>query len=394
MDRYSSLMWLELVFGVGGKRLWQVLSRDDDPFEVCQQVRSGDVEGLSSSESDRASQISFEEAERLISRAQELGQQTVCIGDNDYPVRLAAMEDAPALIFCRGDIRLANEKTVIHIVGTREPSKYTLSLTDVLCADLALRGFAVSCGLAEGTDTRAAEAVLAREGTLISVYPTSLENEYPKDSGDIKDRLVQKGLLISEYPPEYNGRPNFRRRNKLAVALASAVVIAEASEDSKGLDNAYRAIDTGRPVLAVPPHILYEKRYFGQRELLRKGCMPIFDGSDVVNVLAERHEISPEGYVLKTNGQTSDRTPQESSGQISDVQKTRKAENTLKTHSLNLSDEERKLLDLLKENGAMTLDELVRKSGLPMNEVYTRLISLELLKAVVSLPGQRYELDS
>jgi uncharacterized membrane protein len=122
--------------------------------------------------------------------------------------------------------------------------------------------------------------------------------------------------------------------------------------------------------------------------------MPIFDGSDVVNVLAERHEISPEGYVLKTNGQTSDRAPQEPSGQMTDVQKTRKAENTLKTHSLNLSDEEQKLLDLLRENGAMTLDELVRKSGLPMNEVYTRLISLELLKAVVSLPGQRYELDS
>ncbi|EXM40088.1 hypothetical protein RASY3_05350 [Ruminococcus albus SY3] len=378
MDRYSSLMWLELVFGVGGKRLWQVISREDDPWDVCQRVKSGEAEGLSDSEKDRAAQISFDEAERLISRVHELGQHIVCIGDENYPKRWYELNDAPSLAFYCGDIGVANDSTVIHTVGTREPSKYTLSLINVLCADLALRGFTVSCGLAEGSDTCTAETVLGREGRLLAVYPTSLDREYPKNAGELKEKLAERGLLISEYPPEYKGQMNFRRRNKLAVALASAVVITEASEDSKGLDNAVRAMNTGRPVLVVPPHLLYSKRYFGQRDLLRKGCMPIFDGEDAVRVLAERQEISAERYGLKAG--------------VSDVHTVQKQESAKKPLR-ELNSTESRIYELLKEKSPMSLDEMTARSGLPMMEVLTCVTGLELEGIVVSLPGKRYELD-
>ncbi|MCR5540277.1 MAG: DNA-processing protein DprA [Ruminococcus sp.] len=379
MDRYSSLMWLELVFGTGGKRLWQVISREDDPWDVCQRVKSGEAEGLSDSEKDRAAQISFEEAERLISRVHELGQHTVCIGDENYPKRWYELNDAPSLAFYCGDIGIANDGTVIHTVGTREPSRYTLSLINVLCADLALRGFTVSCGLAEGSDTCTAETVLGRGGRVLSVYPTSLDREYPKDAGELKEKVAERGLLISEYHPGYKGQMNFRRRNKLAVALASAVVITEASEDSKGLDNAVRAMDTGRPVLVVPPHLLYSKRYFGQRDLLRKGCLPIFDGEDAVRVLAERQEISAESYGLKADV-SGERT----------VRKQEKAPKTLR----ELNETENRIYELLKEKSPMSLDEMTARSGLSMMEVLTCVTGLELDGILISLPGKRYELDS
>lgn len=379
MDRYSSWLLLGMIFGTGGKRLWQVMEKTDDPAEMCERILSGKVDFLSDSEKEKAERVSIGDAERLIERAHELGHQVVCIGDEDYPKRWYELEDAPALAFYRGDISIANDSTVIHTVGTREPSKYTLSLINVLCVDLALRGFTVSCGLAEGSDTCTAETVLGRDGRVLAVYPTSLDREYPKDVGELKERLAEKGLLISEYPPEYGGRMNFHRRNRLAVALASAVVITEASEDSKGLDNAVRAMDTGRPVMVVPPHLLYSKRYFGQRDLLRKGCIPIFDGSDAVRVLAERQEISAERYGLKTG--------------VSDVHTEEKREKIRKPIR-ELSGVESKIYELLKEKSPMSLDEMTVISGLSMMEVLTCVTGLELEGIVISLPGKRYELDS
>ncbi|SEK45546.1 DNA-processing protein DprA [Ruminococcus albus] len=379
MDRYSGWLLLGMVFGMGGKRLWQVMEKTDDPAEMCERILSGKADFLSDSEKEKAERVSIDEAERLIERAHELGQQVVCIGDADYPKRWYELNDAPSLAFYCGDISIANDSTVIHTVGTREPSKYTLSLINVLCADLALRGFTVSCGLAEGSDTCTAETVLGREGRLLAVYPTSLDREYPKDVGELKERLAEKGLLISEYSPEYSGRMNFHRRNKLAVALASAVVITEASEDSKGLDNAVRAMDTGRPVMVVPPHLLYSKRYFGQRDLLRKGCIPIFDGSDAVRVLAERQEISAERYGLKAG--------------VSDVHTEQKQEKIRKPIR-ELSGVESKIYELLKEKSPMSLDEMTAISGLSMMEVLTCVTGLELEGIVISLPGKRYELDS
>ena len=379
MDRYSSWLLLGMIFGTGGKRLWQVMEKTDDPVRMCEKILSGKADFLSDSEKEKAERVSIDEAERLIELAGKLGQQVVCIGDADYPKRWYELEDAPALAFYRGDISIANDSTVIHTVGTREPSKYTLSLINVLCADLALRGFTVSCGLAEGSDTCTAETVLGRDGRVLAVYPTSLDREYPKDVGELKERLAEKGLLISEYPPEYGGRMNFQRRNKLAVALASAVVITEASEDSKGLDNAVRAMDTGRPVMVVPPHLLYSKRYFGQRDLLRKGCIPIFDGSDAVRVLAERQEISAERYGLKTG--------------VSDVHTEEKQEKIRKPIR-ELSSVESKIYELLKEKSPMSLDEMTAISGLSMMEVLTCVTGLELEGIVISLPGKRYELDS
>ncbi|SFC73571.1 DNA-processing protein DprA [Ruminococcus albus] len=379
MDRYSDWLLLGMIFGTGGKRLWQVMEKTDDPAEMCERILSGKADFLSDSEKEKAERVSADEAERLIERAHELGQQVVCIGDENYPKRWYELEDAPALAFYRGDISIANDSTVIHTVGTREPSKYTLSLINVLCADFALRGFTVSCGLAEGSDTCAAETVLGREGRVLAVYPTSLDREYPKDVGELKDKLAEKGLLISEYSPEYGGRMNFHRRNKLAVALASAVVITEASEDSKGLDNAVRAMDTGRSVMVVPPHLLYSKRYFGQRDLLRKGCIPIFDGSDAVRVLAERQEISAERYGLKAG--------------VSEVHTEEKQEKIRKPIR-ELSGVESKIYELLKEKSPMSLDEMTARSGLSMMEVLTCVTGLELEGIVISLPGKRYELDS
>lgn len=382
-------LWLELVFGIGGKRLWELADKDGDPVELYETVSAQGADGMSAEEKKRAAKYTLSDAQAMLDRARELGQSCVDIGSEDYPDRFREMDEPPAVLFYRGDLGLLKSSAVLHIVGTRTPTRYTESLVRVLCGELALRGFVLSSGFAEGVDTRVIEAALERGGKAVTVYPTSLEGEYPKGSAELKERLAEDGLLISEYPPDSKARMNFQRRNRLAVTLSSAVIIAEASADSKGLDNAVQAEKLGRPVLVVPPHLLYSKQYFGQRDLLRQGCAPVFDGSDVVGTLAERGEISPDSYGLDAVGKDTGTAEKTSVRRKLSVKQDVKAERMPKV-SRELSAEERKIFDALSEKGAMLMDELSAASGLSMAEVMTNLTALELEGMVKSLPGKRY----
>lgn len=378
MGREIYWLWLELVFGVGGKRLWEFADKYGDPEELYNEIAAHKAEGMSDSETKRAERYKLSDAQEILDRAKELGQSFVGIDSADYPRRLRSLDDPPAVVFYRGDIGLLGEGTALHIVGTRTPSKYTESLVRVLCRELALRGFLLSSGFAEGVDTQAVKAALECGGKAVTVYPTSLEGEYPKGGGELKESLAEKGLLVSEYPPESKSRMNFQRRNRLAVALSSAVIIAEASAESRGLDNCRQAEKLGRPILVVPPHLLYSKRYFGQRDLLRSGCVPVFDGEDVVRVLAESKEISPDSHPLKGAVKAADST--ERSGPVTASGRT-------------LDEKEQRICGLMKENGAMLLDEISAQSGLSMAEVLVHITDLELDGIAESLPGKRYRLS-
>ena len=377
MKREVCLLWLGMT--LGARRVNALLSEESDAEKLYAEISEG--ERLSDEERTRLAKVSISECERLVSRAEELGQSIVCIGDEDYPERLKALDDAPALLFYGGDIGMLKDGTVLHAVGTRTPSRYTESLVRVLCADLAIRGFVLSSGFAEGADEQVIRTALERGGKALVVYPASIESEYPKGGSELKEQLAESGLILSEYPPESRAKMNFRRRNKLAVTLSSAVIITEASSDSKGLDNAERAAELGRPVLAVPPHLLYSKRYFGQRDLLRSGAHAVFDGEDVVRVLAEQGEIAKGSHGLdpnKTGAVRKDGTVHKSSNAF----------------SRELTEDERAVCRLLQEHGTLMLDEISAKSGISMMDVLVVITGLELDGIVISLPGKRYRLDS
>lgn len=373
-------LWLELVFGVGGKRLWVFADKESDPEELYERISAGEAEGLADSERKRAAENTLSQAQQLLDRAAELGQRVVSIDSVGYPERLRALDDPPAVLFYRGDMGLTEGGAVLHMVGSRTPTRYTESLVRVMCGELTARGFVLSSGFAEGADTQVIETVLDRGGRALTVYPTSLEGEYPKGGEELKERLAEKGLLVGEYPPESRARMNFQRRNRLAVALSSAVIITEASAESRGLDNVRQAQRLGRPVLAVPPHLLYSKEYFGQRDLLREGCEPIFDGGDAVRVLAERNEIDPDSYGLRSGGA---KVGGGSKGP-SDRQK------AAAVVGRELNSGEARILSLLRERGEMLMDEISAESGLSMAEALVHITDLELEGLVQSLPGRRY----
>ena len=384
-------MWLVLVFGAGSKRLWNCADGCVDAQKLCEAAKAHELTGMNDGERDRADRITFEDAQKLIETAENDGIQVVAYGDENYPERLKELAAPPAVLFCRGDTRLMNEGSILHMVGTRQPSKYTLSLVNVMCAELAVRGFTISSGGAEGVDAKALETALGRGGRAWMVWPAALESGRSCGNEELSELVAEKGLMISEYPTGYKGMMNFRRRNEVAVALSSAVIIAEAGEQSKGLDNVKQAQALGRPVMVVPPHLLYSERYFGQKELLRQGHTAIFDGEDAVRVLTECGRVEKGSYGLQGG------SVKVSAGPAKKQRKNTREKPVHKTEKPNysgLGEQAKAICGLLEEHGSLLADELAEKTGLPVLEVLMHLTELELEGLAESLPGKQYRLKS
>jgi DNA processing protein len=77
---------------------------------------------------------------------------------------------------------------------------------------------------------------------------------------------------------------HFPRRNRLIAALAAAVVVVEAAEDSGSLITADHALDLGREVLAVPGRV-DNPNSRGVHRLLREGAALCESGDDVLCAL-------------------------------------------------------------------------------------------------------------
>jgi len=58
---------------------------------------------------------------------------------------------------------------------------------------------------------------------------------------------------------------------------------------------------------------------------------------------------------------------------------------------VNFSEEENKLLEIIREAGEISIDQLVIKSGLLASKVAAALLNLEFEGAVQSIPGKRYK---
>ena len=104
----------------------------------------------------------------------------VSILDNKYPKLLKDINNAPTILFYKGNYECLINENNIAIVGTRKPtengarvayktSKYFLSL-----------GYSVVSGLAIGCDTYAHKAAVDSKKTTIAVMPCGLDYIVPK----------------------------------------------------------------------------------------------------------------------------------------------------------------------------------------------------------------------
>jgi DNA processing protein len=190
--------------------------------------------------------------------AQLAARGVVCIARSDpaYPAPLLELADPPLAVFASGagaGPPPAVPGRALAIVGARRAGAPALALARRLAAFAAGSGVCVVSGLALGVDAAGHQGALDVGGATVAVLGCGPDVAYPRTNAGLHRRIVETGLVLSEYPPGTPPAPwRFPARNRLIAALAGAVLVVEARARSGALITADHALDLGRDVLAVP----------------------------------------------------------------------------------------------------------------------------------------------
>ena len=225
---------------------------------------------------------SAEEARAEIAASQKIGVSLVAPGEAAYPPRLATLEDAPPLLGVRGAPDVLT-RPMIAIVGSRNASGAGLKFAGQLARDLGDAGFVVISGLARGIDQAAHRATI--ESGTVAVLAGGHDRIYPPEHAGLLAALLDQGGAISEMPLGHVPRAHdFPRRNRLISGASLGVVVIEAAHRSGSLITARMAAEQGREVFAVPGSPL-DPRAAGTNDLIKQGAALVTDASDVISAI-------------------------------------------------------------------------------------------------------------
>lgn len=222
-------------------------------------------------------------AEAELAAGEDAGASMILLGDPDYPALLALIENAPPVLWMRGQ-RAVFARPAVALVGARNASALGVRMARRMARELADAGQVIVSGLARGIDAAAHEASL--DTGTIAVMAGGVDWIYPPEHADLAERICETGALVSECPVgvEPTSR-HFPRRNRLISGLAQGVVLIEAAVRSGSLITARYALEQGREAMACPgaPE---DPRAGGCNQLIRDGGALVRNGQDVLDALA------------------------------------------------------------------------------------------------------------
>jgi DNA processing protein len=204
-------------------------------------------------------------------------------GADDYPVALRGIPGAPLLLYRAGKAWTGGES--VAVVGSRAPTGPGREFARILSGGLAAAGWTVVSGMARGIDAAAHKGALLAGGTTVAVLGCGVDVAYPREHADLRDEILEKGAIFSEYPP--GSLPlahRFPERNRIVSGLSRGVIVAEAPERSGALITARLALEQGRDVMVVPGNPWFAHTA-GSNRLLREGAPPVCSVADVHGVL-------------------------------------------------------------------------------------------------------------
>ena len=187
----------------------------------------------------------------------ENGVMPLCMNDENYPQRLRQCDDAPLMLFYKGNINL-NQRRVICVVGTRRNTVYGEDLIRRFMRELRqlCPQLLVISGLAYGVDIIAHRQALQNGYPTVGVLAHGVDYLYPARHKQTADEMVKKGGLLTEFLTQTNAdKVNFVRRNRIVAGISDACVVVESAAHGGGLITASLARTYNREVFAFPGNV-------------------------------------------------------------------------------------------------------------------------------------------
>lgn len=299
-------------------------------------------------------------AEDELAAAARVGARYVHLGEPQYPVALAAVEDAPPILLVMGRSDLLN-RGCVAVVGARNASTNGRRLARDIAAGISDNGLPVVSGMARGIDAAAHEGAL--DGGTIAVLAGGPDVVYPEENRPLYEAICETGAIATESPPGLVPQArHFPRRNRIISGLSLGVVVVEAASRSGSLITARLANEQGREVMAVPGSPL-DPRCRGANDLIRKGATMVESAEDVLSVI--------EAMQCRDLTEATDQNDLDVPAGLTE----------------NVPDDlRRRVLEALGRTPA-PIDSVIRDLGLPARTVLTVLLELELAGRVERQPG-------
>ena len=410
MEEIRCLLWLVMVFGAGSPRIWKALHRYGSPqkaVEVLQKPESDAALHLPEHTLRRIRQTGEAQVEEMLARCEKLRLSILWYGDEAYPPQLLSIVNPPVLLFYQGDSSLLQEHLLLTIVGTRNPSPYSLQVEKTICHDLVQMGFVPVTGYAVGIDITANRCALEADKPSIALMGCGLDVAYPQPHANLKYEIARRGLILSEFLPGTSPAPsNFPLRNRVLSGLSMGTFVIQAPARSGALITAENAMEQGRDVFCIPPADIFDKRYMGVIKYLRDGAIPVFDSRDIVYEYYTSHAHMIGASALYDETREKSESSVMTLGESDAVQqpsrrKQRPPEPKIPEEiepdpAIDPMPEEEleglagEILSLLQRQRVMHMDQIAAELEVSMEELTTTLTELELYGKLERLPGKQF----
>lgn len=297
----------------------------------------------------------------------ENGVMPLCMNDENYPQRLRQCDDAPLMLFYKGNINL-NQRRVICVVGTRRNTVYGEDLIRRFMRELRqlCPQLLVISGLAYGVDIIAHRQALQNGYPTVGVLAHGVDYLYPARHKQTADEMVKKGGLLTEFLTQTNAdKVNFVRRNRIVAGISDACVVVESAAHGGGLITASLARTYNREVFAFPGNVGSQYSE-GCNNLIRDNVAGLISNAD--------------DFVKSMNWD--------------DDVKLQRAQQVGIERQLfpDLSIEERQVVSALKKHNDLQINMLSVQADIPIAHLTAILFSLEMKGVLKALPGGMYHL--
>ena len=306
-------------------------------------------------------------AEAELEFCQKYGILPLPMNDERYPARLRECDDAPLMLFYRGNADL-NQQRVINIVGTRHCTAYGKDVISRFVRDLKslCPQLLIVSGLAYGVDINAHRAALENGYETVGVLAHGLDQIYPPRHRETAVKMISQGGLLTEFFTQTNAdKVNFVRRNRIVAGMSDACILVESAARGGGLITARLSRDYNRDVFAFPGRVGDE---------YSEGCNNL---------------IRNNGAALITSAQDF----VEAMGWITDAQLNEARQKGIERQLFpSLSPEEMQIVGALQKQNDQQINMLSVTSNLPVARLTAILFEMELKGVVKVLAGGTYHL--
>jgi DNA processing protein len=288
------------------------------------------------------------------------GIQTHFYLEQNYPRRLRQCEDAPLLLYSKGEFE-CNPQKAIAIVGTRNATAYGNDICEELISNLGSQNIQIISGMAYGIDIIAHQLSVKHNIQTVGILGHGLDRLYPSTHRRIAEQMFNNGGLMTEFIPGTKpDRENFPMRNRIVAGMADATIVVESKTSGGSLITAELANDYNRDVFAFPGNV-------GQQ--YSAGCNLLIKQQKAQMVLNSTDFLEQMGWSIEND---------------------LKQKEVQRTCLIELDEQEKVVFAELEGIDNEHIDVLSHKTKIPISTLNVKLFHLEMKGLIKALPGKKY----